>query len=70
MLCRQRQRIIYSGESKLIAIVPNGFVLFDNAVDDVLLANKTFEYFERLLISVENTPSKNMLSALTCLEKV
>ena len=54
----------------MIAIVPNGFVLFDNAVDDVLLANKTFEYFEYLLISVENTPSKNMLSALTCLEKV
>lgn len=69
MLCRQHQRIIYSGESKLIAIVPNGFIPYI-AVDDVLLANKTFEYFECLLISVENTPSKNMLSALACLEKV
>lgn len=69
MLCRQHQRIIYNGESKLIAIVPNGFIPYI-AVDDVLLANKTFEYFECLLISVENTPSKNMLSALACLEKV
>ena len=69
MLCRQHKQIIYSGESKLIAIVPNGFIPYI-AVDDVLLANKTFEYFECLLISVENTPSKNMLSALACLEKV
>lgn len=69
MLCRQHKRIIYSGESKLIAIVPNGFIPYI-AVDDVLHANKTFEYFECLLISVENTPSKNMLSALACLEKV